>query len=480
MSEPAVRSLSPLGDESRIDVLDILRGFALVGIVFMNVEFFNRSSLELATFDRSLTGMDHAAGWLVRVFIEGKFYKLFAFMFGLGFTVMMLRAREAGRPWRMLMTRRLGILFVIGTLHSILLWGGDILTSYAFAGFVLLGYLALFEKTPLRRFNRPGVHRNVGLTWLTLPFMIGSLFALYFGASMNSDEFQAEWDREIEIATEFYARLEAPAPNEDLSDAEESEQDPGETPYDELSEDEKLERDIRDRVDDRRLRLADIEKEGQIMSSGTYAEAVGYWADRFVDQKIPGIIGSALGMFVPLLLIGYWLIHSGMLARHRENGLFFKTLMYVGLIPGYWLNVAGLLLLLNPASDISMKVWIVGTVLFNLGQFLLAAGFFGLIVVLSGTQWVGRGLKVLAPFGRMALTNYLMQTVIFVLIFHGYAGGLWGQIGRADQMLLALVIVAGQVVFSMVWLKFFRFGPMEWLWRAGTYRALPPLRRKTL
>ena len=147
MSTEDLQSLAPVTDAARIDVMDILRGFALIGIVLMNIEWFNRSGTEIRSFDTSLTGLDHAVGWLVRAFVEGKFYKLFSLLFGMGFAVMLLRARELGRPFGAWFIRRMLVLMLIGYAHAILLWDGDILHDYAFAGLVFLGWIYLFSKT---------------------------------------------------------------------------------------------------------------------------------------------------------------------------------------------------------------------------------------------------------------------------------------------------------------------------------------------
>jgi uncharacterized protein len=87
-----------------------------------------------------------------------------------------------------------------------------------------------------------------------------------------------------------------------------------------------------------------------------------------------------------------------------------------------------------------------------------------------------RILQKLAPFGRMALTNYIMQSVILLLVFHGYAGGLYGQVSRSGQMLVVVAILVIQIVLSTWWLKRYRFGPLEWLWRLATYLSWQPLR----
>jgi uncharacterized protein len=78
----------------------------------------------------------------------------------------------------------------------------------------------------------------------------------------------------------------------------------------------------------------------------------------------------------------------------------------------------------------------------------------------------------------MALTNYIMQTVMLAVIFHGYAGGLFGQVGRAPQMLIVIAIVVFQLYLSAWWLRRYRFGPLEWLWRSLTYRSVQPMRAR--
>ena len=86
-------------------------------------------------------------------------------------------------------------------------------------------------------------------------------------------------------------------------------------------------------------------------------------------------------------------------------------------------------------------------------------------------------LRWLAPAGRMALSNYLAQSLVCTLLFYGYGLGWFEQMGRAWQLLFAVALFAAQVALSRAWLRHFRFGPMEWLWRAITYWRWPPLRR---
>ncbi|MBL0041268.1 MAG: DUF418 domain-containing protein [Xanthomonadales bacterium] len=139
----AAVELAPVAESQRIDVLDVLRGFALIGILMMNIEWFNRSIAVLTAPDLGLRDFDHAAGFLVKVFVEGKFYKLFSLLFGMGFAVMLLRAEEAGRPFIAWFARRAGVLLLIGLAHSVFLWTGDILHDYAIGAFLLLAVVWL-------------------------------------------------------------------------------------------------------------------------------------------------------------------------------------------------------------------------------------------------------------------------------------------------------------------------------------------------
>ena len=105
-----LENLSPITVKERIDAMDILRGLALVGILLMNIEWFNRALSNLGFQDTNLTGLDHAVGWLIRCFVEGKFYKLFALLFGMGFAVMLIRAKAASTAfWCLVFSSYVGV-----------------------------------------------------------------------------------------------------------------------------------------------------------------------------------------------------------------------------------------------------------------------------------------------------------------------------------------------------------------------------------
>jgi len=110
-----------------------------------------------------------------------------------------------------------------------------------------------------------------------------------------------------------------------------------------------------------------------------------------------------------------------------------------------------------------------------LGNLPACLGYVGLVVLMLHSRGLLAHIKVLAPMGRMALTNYLLQSLICAIYFHGYALGHWGM-PRAQQLLFVVLVYAAQLAFSHWWLARFRYGPMEWLWRGFTYRQTPKFR----
>lgn len=465
MSEENQPSLSPVTESARIDVMDILRGFALIGIVFMNIEWFNRSGTDLRSFDVNLTGLDHAVGWLIRAFVEGKFYKLFALLFGMGFAVMLIRAREVGRPFGAWFTRRMLVLMLIGLAHNTLLWDGDILHDYAFGGLVFLGWIYLFETRWLSRFNTPSAFLKIGIVWLILPFAVMTFSGIKLGMQSNHEDIRQQWQYAVEVEAGVEQRLDEPASdialpaNDDLA---------MEVDDEELTAEKRKEKEINYRVGEERSSIRDAEEEVEIMSGDSYLEAVRYRASHLQQDGAKTLFFTFV-LLMPIFLVGYWFVASGVLKRHREHRQLFNSLTVLGLVFGTILSVAGLVMIQHPIWNISKSMSAIAFWMFNLGQLVLAAGYLGLIVVLAGQPAFYRFLKKLAPFGRMALTNYIMQTVILVLIFHGYAGGLYGEVSRAPQMLIVVAIISFQMVLSAWWLKRFRFGPLEWFWRSATY-----------
>ena len=158
--------------------------------------------------------------------------------------------------------------------------------------------------------------------------------------------------------------------------------------------------------------------------------------------------------------------HRALLRRVRTWGL------VIGL-PLAALLAAGMSLL--PTLSALMCLALNGAVA---GPLLAMAYAAGIALLWQRPGWQ-RWLRPLAAMGRMALTNYLLQSVIATLLFYGYGLGLARRVSPSLALLIAAAILAGQILISGWWMRRYRFGPAEWLWRTLTYGARQPLRRAT-
>ena len=194
-------TLVPTPSLNRIDALDILRGFALMGILLMNIEWFSRPISEFGSFSTEMSRLDHAVSWLIRCFVEGKFYKLFALLFGMGFAVMLTRALAAGRPFAAWFSRRMLVLFVLGMLHMIFLWEGDILHDYAFAGFCMLALVSLFRTKRFEKYNNPRSFLKIALWWLCMPLLLAAVAGIGFSSGIDRQGLTEMWQENLHIRT---------------------------------------------------------------------------------------------------------------------------------------------------------------------------------------------------------------------------------------------------------------------------------------
>ena len=138
----SIRQISPVSRTERLDILDVLRGLAVAGILIGNMQWFSGYGMMPAEVAPPSPIFDRITHFLVHFFIEGKFYSIFSFLFGVGFALQIAKAENRGDPKATLFKRRLFWLLIIGLLHAYLLWAGDILSVYAVMGFVLI----LFRK----------------------------------------------------------------------------------------------------------------------------------------------------------------------------------------------------------------------------------------------------------------------------------------------------------------------------------------------
>jgi len=408
-------SLGPVGEAERVEVVDVLRGFALCGILFVNIMWFKAPG-SLGGFGYEGPPLDRLVAAGVFALAQAKFFTLFSFLFGWGFATQFLRAEErggaAGFPRRYV--RRSAILGLIGVVHIVLLSEGDILLLYAVLGLLLL---------PLRR-ARPDILRR----WVKWLLIVPAAAALLMTGALALGRAAPEGAAEIaagdrETAEEFRSAA--------------------------------------------RTTTAAYLEPAFGRSAATRVENYGRnaWIQLFLAPTV-------LAMFVLGLAAG----RRHLTPDTAEHRALFRRVLAWGLgigLPVAALSAAGASLL--PTLSALMCVWVNGTVA---GPLLAMAYGSGIALLWQRAGWQRR-LRPLAAMGRMALTNYLLQSVVATLLFYGYGLGLARRVSPSLALPIVLAILAGQLLVSGWWLRRYRFGPAEWLWRTLTYGVRQPLRRAT-
>lgn len=405
----ALPHAQPTQPEARATLIDALRGFALFGVCLGNL------AAAFAFWDYPGTAdlapawrlaTDESAAFLYHALVDGKFYSIFSLLFGLGFALQLTRRTNESEALR-LYRRRLRILMVIGGVHLALVWTGDILFFYAVMGLIMLR-LRDSDDTRLRRWI-------IALVFMPVIFYLPILL-----------------HPALTLAAPFWIVGTGVAPLLGLD---------GETPsfmYDQLGK-------------------------------GGWSEFFrmnlgGVWW-RFADLTFTGRPFKVLAMFLLGLVIG----------RHRpweqiELHLpLLRRTQWWGLAIGLPASLA--LAAVNDQESYWAGSWhgALESLLYAVGVIPLALAYTaGFVLLWQRAAWQ-RVLVWLAPTGRMALTNYLMQTAIGITIFYGIGFGLAGRVGATWLAPLALAILVVQTLLSQWWLARYRFGPMEWLWRSWTY-----------
>ena len=397
----------PLPVSERIILLDILRGFALFGILMVNMKIFIhpvnimmlRPSLDQPLF---LLIPD----LLVRFLFEGKFYTLFSLLFGYGFWIFMNKKVETGSIIPVF-RRRLTVLLLIGALHIALLWAGDILFFYAIFGF----FLILFRKSSDRK------AAIWGAVLILLPAIITALTWGMMAMGSSFPEGKAAIDA---AAAESFRSI-----NEM------------------------------------------IEHSRQAYGHGSFSEIVNARIKEWT-ALLPGLLffyPAVLGTF----LFGMLAARKNLAVSNAANTSFFRKCLPLSLTIGIAGEAVYTYASLHADMAMPNGMSVLASFSHAVGAPALTLSYIGLIIVLFEKGRLSWLWNALVPAGRMALTNYLLQSLICTTIFLSYGLGLSGQLNAIQGIALVLLIFFLQLVFSRYWMSEFRYGPVEWVWRRLTY-----------
>jgi uncharacterized protein len=402
VSTPGSTCSSPVPQAQRIISVDVLRGFALLGILMVNIQSFGFVDAKymnpMATGE--ITGANYWTWWFTYVFFDSKFMTLFSALFGAGIVLMWERAKQTSRRPIRLHYRRMFWLMLFGLAHAYLLWYGDILFLYSLCGMIVYWASGL----------RPRYLIPLGFT----------LLAVAFGLSLMSGWSMPYWD-EAQIAE--FKQMWSPSSEE----------------------------------------VANQTKAYR----GGWLEQLPYRSENAFMMQTFLVAFWGFWRAGGLMLVGMGLYKLGFFGAQWSS----RSYAVSGVIAA----VIGFTLILTGVNKLNAENWSVEYGFFfgqqfnywgSLGLSFAYASAVMLVCKFNLFIWLQRSL---AAVGQMALTNYLMHTMICTTIFYGHGLALFGQLSRMQLDLIVIAIWALQLWLSPVWLKRFRFGPFEWFWRSLTY-----------
>jgi uncharacterized protein len=379
----------PIQQEDRTVIVDILRGFALFGVLQGNLSGMLTNNVPETIMDAHATVFDHLLLIIHNIFIENKFITLFSVLFGYGFGVIMERLERKNINSTAFFLRRMFWLFLFGCLNLVF-WNGDILHLYAITGVLLL----LFKKLT-----------NRSLLWC-------SIFFLFVLPTI------------IRLYQHFFLKYTV---NEDLLVAN----------YYQA------------------YKWGSLEDVAMVNYRSYFPQWIYTWTE-WRD------ISETLGRF----LLGYYILRRQFLVRLDEN---------ISLIKKLWKWTLGIILpyicvlILTEWKWLSIPRYILFPIL-RIGVMSTALFYATTLIRLYMRARMGNLMQTFRNLGRMTLTNYLMQTTMYVIIFYHVGFGLLGDFSFGVIWLLTFLIYFSQAWFSQWWLSKFYYGPVEWVWRQLTYR----------
>ena len=394
--------IAPIQAKERFVILDALRGFALLGICLANFPEFSLYTFQPAEVTAAMpsAAIDRVVRFIQYLFIDGKFYTIFSILFGIGFSIIIANTERKGANGFEIFYRRMSVLALIGFLHLMLLWSGDILLLYAIAGMLLplfrrlsdrmlLAVSALFIFVPVL------IEWSAGMARISLSAWASDLQWHYCAKYGITEENFGVWLRDARSYAGVF----------------------------------------------------------QFLIQGAF--------ERMWEFLEGHRLLKVLGLFLLGLYIGRNRIYAGLACHRKEIGRTGTISLLVGLplsVVYAWDSVSG-----HPFGDT------VASLLYAVSVVPMGISY------MAGMAWLfmkyetsGMWRYIAAP-GRMALTNYIGQSLIGILLFYGIGFGWGASVGLGTTELIACGVFVVELLCSLAWLRYFRYGPLEWIWRMLTY-----------
>ena len=401
-----MKIIEPTKKKNRVEILDVIRGFAILGIIIANIQSW--SGYKFIPFE-TLQSLDYysindSIKYYFTFIIDTKFYTLFSMLFGIGFYIQFAKQKNNQAEFMPMYRKRLWFLIMFGAIHSFF-WSGDILMIYGLVGLVFIMFRNLKEKTML----------ILAFIFYYIYLVYDIIFALFIPemATVTATAYKTYPDiSPVDVTAAF--------------------------------------------------------------QNGSFLEVLQMnWHNlyyRYLDLIPSGRLTKLLALF----LLGYYLMSINYFTTYARSVKLLFALIILGVGIEY--------IALEIGGSMSVYSQDLTNVLYKIvsatGQIFLALSYISILAILDEISFFKKFFHLFAYVGRMSFTNYLMHTFLGFLIFYPFFGGLFGTMGLLEISVLAILLYSFQILFSFLWLKFFAFGPLEWIWRCLTYSKVFPIVRQ--
>ncbi|MDB5348806.1 MAG: hypothetical protein JWN86_53 [Planctomycetota bacterium] len=437
----ALPKAAPVEATERVASVDVIRGVALLGILAMNIVDFAWPGqvYSIPIMDPEAGPVDTTIWAFNHLVFDTKMMTLFSMLFGAGLVLMSDRSERRGARMRGVYYRRVAWLLVIGLIHAYLIWDGDILVMYALCGFLLYPFRKLRPRTLIitgTLFSLIFVPLLLGFRFGGVPYMRET--AGRVEAEIKQGKRPHWWDEKVRDGWKAMSKSEMPK-REDFLKA-----------------------------------IA--------LHRGPYPELVKHRAGQLIFAQTLGFVLGGWWLAGGRMLIGMGLMKLGVFSAERSRR-FYLLMMVLGYGLGLPLMVFDSAHQITHGFFLGHQIWYLldGWPFLTLyGSIPVVFGHIGAVMLIckSGAlTWLTRRL---AAAGRMALSNYLLDSVVCTTLFYGYGFDLFGAIHRPMLYAIVISLWVVQLLVSTMWLDVFRFGPAEWVWRSLTYWKPQPIWAKRL
>lgn len=425
-------SISALSLTDRIQSLDIMRGIVLLGILLMNINGMGLAhAYDNPTVSGGATGWDLITWITANLFFEGTMRALFSLLFGVGMFVLLdrLEKKGAGINAANVYFRRITWLLVFGLVHAyLLLWVGEILYNYALMGFLVYSFRSMSPKK----------------------LILVSVLLLAAGTLWNYSDYQNDKKLVEDVAIAKQYTTKGKTLTNDLKEAtykwekQEAEKSP-----------------------------EAIKEYNEQMRKG-YLSVVSFIAPLNMEFKKHYPFRYDPWDVLPMMLLGIALFKLNILSAAKSYK-FYLLMVLAGYGVGVMVNYYEVRLIIN--SGFSFLGFSKSHLTYDVGRVAVAMGHIGLIMIFSKAPVLLWLKKRLAAVGKMALTNYITHSIVALFLFTGAGFGMFGKLCRHELLYVVFSIWIIQLIISPIWLKYYYFGPLEWMWRNLSYQKRHPFKR---